>query len=191
MRTRRSVFSEQIVSRESLGLSAADADPSAGPADNPYWLQEEAAPHPDPSQGCIRRGLCCRSSPGWFAPGEPEAAAALLGLEPDAFVRRHLIVDWHEVDGERVHGFAPVKLDRFGVPALPPGAVADRLYQTLRGVCVFFDGAGCGIYAARPLECRQYDCTHAPEDNPRREDTATLWWDAAQGGASDEEGQGS
>ncbi len=156
------------------------SSPFRGEILNPYWADEEAEVHPDPSLGCIRRGICCRSHPGWFAPGEPEVAAEFEGMEPDAFVRTYLIVDFYELDGQRVHAFAPVKLDRFAEPALQPGTVADRLYQELRGVCVFFDGQGCGIYAARPLECRRYDCTHEPEDNPKRSELARLWRDAAR-----------
>jgi Fe-S-cluster containining protein len=143
--------------------------------ENPYWQQEEPAPHPNPELGCIRRGLCCKSSPGWFAPGEVEAAAALLELAPDEFARRYLIIDSVELDGERVEVFAPVKLDRLGEPALPPLSRADRLYRFLRGQCVFYGADGCGIYAARPLECRQYVCTNAPEDNPSHVAIARLW----------------
>src|SRR5262245_18629373 len=91
-----------------------------GEPENPYWQAEEPEPHPNPELGCIRRGLCCKSTPGWFAPGEAERAAALLGLEPDAFVRRYLVVVSVEVptpEGPReVQAFAPVKLARDGEP---------------------------------------------------------------------------
>lgn len=142
---------------------------------NPYWLAEEPAPHPDPSRGCIRRGICCRTSPGWFAPGEVEKAAALLEMTPDEFVRAYVIIDGVERDGEWVEAFAPVKLDRRGEPALPPGSRADELYRVLRGPCVFFDGDGCRIYGARPIECSQYVCTNPPEANPTHVALAALW----------------
>ena len=148
--------------------------------ENPYWELEEPPPHPDPSLGCVRRGLCCRSNPGWFAPGEVEAAAALLGLEPDAFVREHLVIDWLELDGEVVHVFAPAKVGRDGAPLVPPGTRVDVLYQAFRGTCTFYDGAGCRIYGARPLECRDYDCTRAPEDNPSHAEIARRWRGAAE-----------
>lgn len=144
-------------------------------AENPYWLDEEPEPHPDPSLGCIRRGICCRTSPGWFAPGEVEEAAALLGVEPDELVRGHLVIDAVEVDGARVEAFTPVKLDRNGEPSISPATRADELYRALRGTCTFFDGEGCRIYGARPLECRRYVCTNEPEENPSRVEIGRLW----------------
>lgn len=147
----------------------------ASQEENPYWDLEEPEPHPDPSLGCVRRGVCCRSSPGWFGPGEAEEAAALLGMTPDAFVRAHLIVDGMEVDGRFVHVFAPVKLGPQGEPAIEPGRPVDALYRVLRGTCTFFVNEGCGIYGARPYECRHYDCTNEPEDNPQHDAIARMW----------------
>jgi len=141
--------------------------------ENPYWREPE--PHPCPEKGCIRRGLCCTSSPGWFGPGEVERAAALRGMEPDVFVRQFCIIDSCDLPEGRVEVFAPLKLDRFGAPALPPLARVDELYRMLRGACVFYDGAGCSIYDARPLECRAYVCTNPPEDNLTHAQIARLW----------------
>ena len=168
---------------EAATRKIADADPNAtqGPDTNPYWLDEEPQEHPNPELGCIRRGICCRSSPGWFTPGEAEAAAEQLGMAPDAFVRKFLVVDQLKVDGVAVQVFAPVKLDRFGARAMPTGRQVDGLYRALRGVCVFFTGDGCRIYAARPYECARYVCTNAPADNPSHEDIARLWVQAAAG----------
>lgn len=151
---------------------AGDVDGAAG--DNPYW--EEIPPHPDPSLGCIRRGWCCKTSPGWFGPGEIEGAAALLGHEPGDFAARYLVIDGCEVPEHGwIEVFAPVKLDRFGQPALRPLSRVDELYRWLKGACVFYDGSGCRIYAARPAECRAYDCTHAPEQNLSHEAIARRW----------------
>jgi len=143
--------------------------------------------HPRPWDGCIRRGLCCRRSPGWFAPGEAERAAALMGLPMAAFVNRYLILDHHETTIGRIEAFAPVRLAPDGDPVAPPGGRVTEFYHLGEGPCVFFDGQGCRIYGARPLECRLYDCTNLPEDNPRRLDLALLWlgtWKAAQLGLS-------
>lgn len=164
------ILSEETVRRAPEGESTTASD-----EENPYWADEEPEPHPDPSLGCVRRGLCCKSSPGWFAPGEVEKAAALLGLTPDAFVRRFAIIDRIEVDGAPVEVFAPVKLDRFGEPARKPATRVDDWYRMLRGRCVFFDGHGCGIYAARPIECARYVCVNDPADNLSHLDIARLW----------------
>jgi Fe-S-cluster containining protein len=144
-------------------------------AENPYWLAEEPEPHPNPELGCIRRGICCRSSPGWFGPGEVEKAAASKGMEPDAFVKKYLIIDTVQVDGQEIHAFAPVKLDRFGKPAFETTKVVDTLYRALRGTCIFFDGEGCGIYQARPIECAKYVCTNQPEDNLSHVAIGKMW----------------
>ena len=156
----------------SAGTPLVDGVPEEGL--NPYWL--DPPPHPDPSKGCIRRGICCRTSPGWFAPGEVEQAAALLDMTPDDFASHYLIIDAHHVaDHGEVLVFAPVKLDRFGQPSLRPLTRVDELYRLLHGPCVFYDGEGCRIYEARPIECRHYVCTNAPEDNMDHETIARMW----------------
>jgi Fe-S-cluster containining protein len=149
------ILGERVETRPDLADAAADPD-----VENPYWTFDEQDPHPNPELGCMRRGLCCKSSPGWYAPGEVEKSAELLGLSPDEFVRRYLVIDQIDVDGQMVHVFAPVKLGIDGKPAIPPASRADALYRTLRGTCIFFKDNGCGIYEARPLECRQYICTN-------------------------------
>jgi Fe-S-cluster containining protein len=164
------ILGETVASRPDLAGDAPDPD-----AENPYWTFDEQEPHPNPELGCIRRGLCCKSSPGWYAPGEAEKSAELLGLSPDEFVRRYLVVDHIEVDGQAVHVFAPVKLGIDGKPAIPPASRADTLYRALRGTCIFFRNDGCSIYAARPYECRAYICTNKPADNPSHEAIARMW----------------
>ena len=197
------ILEEKLVRRQDLAHEDRAADrggPNSDDAsdENPYWAWEELPPHPNPELGCIRRGLCCKSSPGWFAPGEAEKAAAALGMEPDAFVREYLVIDYVDIpvaapsvddEGppatERVYAFAPVKLALDGRPAIPPATRTDSFYQVLRGQCVFFradigDGAaGCKIYETRPFECRRYICTNAPEDNPTHVEIGLLWRGAA------------
>jgi len=173
------ILDERVEKTRATPITDEEADlPGAPDGDeNPYWTWDEQEPHPAPEKGCIRRGLCCKSSPGWFAPGEVEAAAALRGMTPDAFVRAYLVIDSADVDGQLVHVFAPMKLGLDGLPAIPPGTRADGLYRALRGQCIFYDVAerGCGIYAARPTECARYVCTNAPADNPTHESIARLW----------------
>ncbi|OIP44626.1 MAG: hypothetical protein AUK47_00640 [Deltaproteobacteria bacterium CG2_30_63_29] len=144
-------------------------------AENPYWQAEENLPHPNPELGCIRRGLCCRSSPGWFGPGEVEAAAALRGQSPQELVESALIIDGLDVDGERVEVFAPVKLGRDGLPLAQPGTRVDRLYRMFRSPCVFFQDEGCTIYDARPIECRRYVCTQREDEQLTHLEVAKLW----------------
>lgn len=148
--------------------------------ENPYWLEDDRPDlHPDPDAGCMRRNRCCKNSPGWFAPGEAEQAAALLQLTPDVFVRRYLIIDFMEVDGERVEVFVPAKIGRDGAPLIPTGTRADALYQAFRSPCIFFSEEGCQIYAARPLECQRYLCTQPAELNISHDAIARLWRDGA------------
>ncbi len=161
-----------ILEEETVRLDGFDASS----AENPYWLEDDQPePPPDPTQGCTRRNRCCKNSPGWFAPGEAEEAAAALGMTPDAFVRRYLVIDSITLEGERVEVFAPLKLGRDGAPLLPPGSRADALYQAFRGPCIFFREAGCQIYAARPIECRRYLCTQPEALNISHAEIARLW----------------
>ena len=175
---RRGILSEETVRRE--------GQPDV---ENPYWEAEEPQEHPDPDRGCIRRGLCCKHSPGAFGPGEVEQAAALLGLEPDAFVRQYAIVVELPLPegadpGRAVHAFAPVKLDRRRRPLHRPGTLTDRLYHQLRGPCIFYEGEGCRIYAARPIECRRYDCTQPDALNLSHQELAGMWLAAEADGAA-------
>ncbi len=149
-----------------------EADPNA--PTNPYW-DDQHEPHPNPELGCIRRGLCCKSNPGWFAPGEVEQAAQSLNMDPDEFVRTHLVVDWLEdPEGNKTYVFAPAKLGRDNKPLEPTGANVSRLYGLLKGPCIFYTHAqrACLIYKARPSECRQYICT---ENAFHRPAIAALW----------------
>lgn len=148
-------------------------------------LKGEGTEHPDPSLGCIRRGLCCRQNPGWFGPGEMEKAAAQRGMDPDEFVRTFCIVDSVEVEGQTVHVFAPLKLGRDGQPLREPASLADRVYKMFPGPCIFFENEGCGIYGARPVECRQYICTNKPSQNPTKEGIGRLWLQAAESSKDD------
>ena len=131
--------------------------------------------HPRPWDGCIQRGLCCSRSPGWFAPGEVERAAAHLGLDMGDFVNRFLVLDHLDTTIGRVEAFAPLKVGRDGEPVEPPGQKTSDYYPNWERPCVFFEHGACRIYPVRPLECRLYVCTNLPEDNPAKLDLALLW----------------
>lgn len=166
---RLTMIGEERVERAAESVDAATA------IENEYWAEEGIAV-PSEEQGCIRRGACCRSGPGWFGPGEVEAAAAHLGLEPNAFAGKYLIIDSIEhPEHGTVEAFAPLKLDRHGRPALAPLSRADNLYRYLKGPCIFFRDNGCQIYPVRPVECRVYFCGHDPEKNLTHEEVAEMW----------------
>lgn len=152
-------------------------EPARDPGD-PRWAHVDVD-HPAPWLGCIRRNLCCRNNPGWFSPGEAERAAELLGLDLATLVNRFLVVDHVDLSVGRVEVYAPAKLGRDGLPVEPPGGKTSDLYRFSSGSCVFFDGAGCAIYEARPRECRGYCCVNLPEDNASRLDLALLWLEAS------------
>jgi Fe-S-cluster containining protein len=137
----------------------------------------------DGSVACYGRGRCCTNNPGWFGPGEIEQTAELLGLSPEELFRKFLVVvTQHAVDvpGQpAVDIFAPAKVDEHGEPIAPTGARAPRVYELMRGACIFYKGGRCGIHAARPIECRRYFCEQADELNMSRAQLAKLWWDAA------------
>ena len=125
---------------------------------------------------CKRRGYCCQHFPGWFGPGEVEKAARHLGMEVDSFVRTYLVIDGIEVEGHGwVDVFAPVRLNKFGEPALPPLSRADSFYRYFDGPCIFFKDNGCIIYPCRPIECRCYYCGRPEEKNLSHKEIALMW----------------
>jgi Fe-S-cluster containining protein len=137
----------------------------------------------DGKVGCYGRGRCCRNHPGWFGPGEVEQAAAHLGMAPDAFVRRYLVVVQAEVDvpgKPTIFAFAPAKVDAGGEPYTETGKLVPRVYDLMSGPCIFYQGERCAIHPARPIECRRYFCEQPEELNLKRGELARLWWDAAR-----------
>ena len=126
---------------------------------------------------CVRRGACCKHSPGWFAPGEAERVAELLGLDIGEFVQRYLILDHVMIGNQRVEVFAPVKVDEEGQPLEGPNARISRVYHFMSGACIFYDAAGkaCAIHAARPIECRHYFCKQPEESNLSKEAIGEMW----------------
>lgn len=163
-------------------LAGCDDESTDDPDHDPEAWAHVDPDHPRPWDGCIRRGLCCRTSPGWFAPGEAERAAAHLGLEMGDFVNRYLVLDRIQTTIGRIEAFAPVKLGRDGEPVEPTGERTSDAYHLWQGACIFYGGeeAGCRIYPVRPLECRLYCCTNLPEDNPAKLDLGLLWLGAWQ-----------
>lgn len=131
---------------------------------------------------CVRRGACCRNSPGWFGPGEAEKAAEFLGMEMGEFVNKYLVLDHVMIGTLKVETFAPVKVGTDGKPVEGPGVRVSRIYHMMDGHCVFFDNENpaCAIHAARPVECRHYLCTQPEELNLTKEQIGTMWVDASK-----------
>lgn len=129
---------------------------------------------------CLRRGACCKHSPGWFAPGEAERAADHLGIDVGDFAQRYLIIDNTMVGELRVEVFAPVKVDEQGEALEGPNARISRVYHFMTGACVFYDepDKACRIHEARPIECRHYFCRQPQERNLGKEAIARMWLEA-------------
>ncbi len=123
--------------------------------------------------GCVR---ACYKKPGWFLPGEAEAAASLLGMTLGAFFAKHLGVDYWEAeeeDEERVYVLAPVTI--IGDPG--------ELYPTRPlGKCKLLDDDNrCTIYDARPHECREHTHTESMDDVHNRHRAVSDAWRDNQG----------
>jgi len=89
--------------------------------------------------GCTQCGNCCTGPPGavWFTPEEGRRLAALLGLSEVEFLNRHarkLPEGWSLNECQTEHGLDCVFLDRTSVPGK----------------------ALCGVYQARPMQCRTW-----------------------------------
>jgi len=112
----------------------------------------------------------CRRIPGIFRPGEPERAAALLGLSPEAFAERFL--------ARARMTTSPALVVLPALVGMPPGTVYAP-YD--RGTCVFLgEGDRCGIYEARPYGCAHGNpCERSPETDEAyfagMDETARLW----------------
>ena len=115
------------LAQHQLGGTAAMADPSAEP-----WYQDGLRFE------CTRCGNCCTGSPGavWFTAEEGREMAAVMGLSEAEF---------HKTYARQIHGNWSLREQK------GPGGMD----------CVFltWDGqgrSGCGLYAARPQQCRTW-----------------------------------
>jgi len=149
----------------------------------------DASPAGSKQPQCVRRGACCRNSPGWLGPGEAEELAEHLGIGMEELVTGYLVLDSVRLGDLRVEVFAPVKVDREGTPLEGPNVRVSRVYHMMEGACIFYDAEGraCGVHPVRPVECRHYFCTQPEEDNLSKEAIGRMWLDAAR--AADEDGE--
>ena len=99
---------------------------------------------------CHKCISACEHNPGWFAPGEPEKAAAYLNQTMEEF-SKNLITDYWgcEKTGKVLYVTAPRKV---GVDA--DRSVASWEYPFVKAPCVFLKNGRCSIHAVKPRECR-------------------------------------
>src|SRR5437867_3143442 len=106
---------------------------------------------------CCGRGRCCENNPGWFAPGEMEKAAEWMGLGPDEFFNKYIVLNNIQLENEPgrpvVEALVPTKVDEKGAPLEGAGRRSSRVYQYMKGACVFFKDRRCSIHPVRPMEC--------------------------------------
>lgn len=105
---------------------------------------------PDNDCTCRRCVNACKQQPGWFAPGEAEKAAELLGIPFEEF-KKFIIKD--SCDDQYAENapyiYAPRKI---GVD-LPDSEFREYQQKRKQGTCVFLKEDRCSIHQAKPYEC--------------------------------------
>lgn len=110
----------------------------------------------------------CTIKPGWFLPGEAEAAASLMGLTLPEFFARFLAVDWWVADYR-------IGRDTFVLsPAVRGNDAGTEFPGDPRGTCVFYRDERCQIHEAKPHECRERWCGERTPGTTH-EDVARAW----------------
>lgn len=119
---------------------------------------------------CAKCVSACSITPGWFAPGEAEEAAKLLGVPFEEFSKR-LIKNYMYDEYDDVKFWIPRKVG----PEFNPSAelLSDRASNT-KGRCTFLtEDNRCEIHAAKPMECREaLLCNPTPDI---RRDIVKMW----------------
>ena len=116
----------------------------------------------------------CSNTPGWFAPGEAEGAASLLGITFEEFFKKYLVVDYwdgdEDTDWKTVLVLSPNKKD---FPEYV-GKKAPHTFPFLKSPCVFLVDNRCSIHANKPKECRDVMCD-SKDGMVFREAVRDLW----------------
>lgn len=112
--------------------------------------------------------LCAKGNPGWFAPKDVDAAAALMGMTRQAFIDKYCVVDYWVGDHGNTYVLAPAKLDpATRAPIEPTGVIVSYSYAFAKGRCALLaDDGRCMVHAAKPTECASVnaaDCATAPK----------------------------
>ena len=98
---------------------------------------------------CDKCKTACRTTPGWFLPGEAEALADYMGMPLKQVFDEYLAVNWF-VGPPMVFALAPALVEYDAGEEYP----ADP-----RGTCVFLsDEDLCKIHPVKPHECAVQSC---------------------------------
>ncbi len=92
---------------------------------------------------CSRKNNCCKHGSGFLAKGDLEKISGLLKMSE-----------------EEVRGKFVVEKEFFHRRLLRPRIKGDKPY----GECIFFDGKGCKIHEAKPMQCRVGNCSKEGEE---------------------------
>lgn len=111
----------------------------------------------------------CEMKPGWFLPGEAEAAAEFMDLPVAEFFARYLAVDWWEADSDLPETFVLS-------PAIAGEEAGTEFPGDPRGECVFYRGQRCQIHPVKPFECRERWCGDR-DPGTTHHDAAAAWAD--------------
>lgn len=121
---------------------------------------------------CERCVGACKHQPGWFAPGEVEKAAALLGMTQHDFEQKYLVREyWVFGAGDVGPDHVPAPRKVFQAEGYNRASYADAWGDDR---CVFLDeNDRCKIHAAKPLECR--GLVQCEDQFIKRHDINLMW----------------
>lgn len=109
----------------------------------------------------------CKHKPGWFKPGEAEAAASLVGMPLKEFFDKYLMADfWVNILPPDTYVLSPAVEDNAGKVA-PFSAF---------GKCVFLEDDKCSIHEAKPFECKAYDHATSSQASYENHKEAGMAW---------------
>ena len=106
----------------------------------------------------------CTHKPGWFLPGEAEAAASFMGVTLEEFFKAYLAVDWWQ-------GYPDIFVLS---PAVKDEETGTEFPADPHGTCVFYEGDRCRIHPVKPHECRDLWCGDMSSSSIHH-DTAEAW----------------
>ena len=113
---------------------------------------------------CDKCKTACRTTPGWFLPGEAEVLAEHMGVSLQQVFDEYLAVNWYYGD----HTTFVL------APALVGSNAGEEYPADPRGTCIFLSGdALCKIHPVKPHECAAQSCKAFDED--LHEAIATAW----------------